>query len=131
MAVRNPYETYRNQSVMLASREELTLMLYNGCANFIRKAMAAIDESDVQEAHTNIIKAQNIITELMSTLNMDYEVSKGLMSLYTYMLDRLIEANINKDKEILTEVLDMAVDLSETWSQAMSMTGRKKVSAKG
>ncbi len=131
MAVRNPYETYRNQSVMLASREELTLMLYNGCANFIRKAMAAIDESEVQEAHTNIIKAQNIITELMSTLNMDYEVSKGLMSLYTYMLDRLIEANINKDKEILTEVLDMAVDLSETWSQAMSMTGRKKVSAKG
>lgn len=129
MAV-NPYETYKNQSIMLASREELTLMLYNGCARFIQRASMAIDESNIQETHENIIRAQNIISELMNTLNMEYEISRNLMSLYTYMIERLIDANIKKDKSILDEVLEMITSLAETWETAMSATGKKKALSK-
>src|SRR5690606_40799724 len=73
-------------------------MLYNGCLKFINMAKIAVDKNDIQEKNTNIQKAQNIISELMVTLNMDMEISKNMMALYDFALRRLVEANIRNDR---------------------------------
>lgn len=129
MVTSNPYNTYKQNSILTASPEELTLMLYNGLVKFIMKAQKAIEDKDVQKAHDSIIKAEDIIGEFQATLDMQYELSNGLALMYDYMNERLIDANITKDTMILEEVLHFAKDLRDTWAQAMKLAklGDKKV----
>ncbi|WP_284036431.1 flagellar export chaperone FliS [Neobacillus sp. 114] len=118
----NPNEVYQRNQVTTARPEELTLMLYNGGLKFIQHAKRAIDTKDFPKAHTFIMKAQDIITELLVTLNMEYEISHSLQSLYEFMKRKLIEANMAKDAEILDEVQNMLVELKNTWAEAMKIT---------
>lgn len=125
------YDHYKENSAYTASPEELTLMLYNGLVKFIMKSQYAISKKDMQGAHDNIIKSQNIILEFMSTLDRKYEVSTNMLLLYDYMNQRLIEANVQKNTEILSEVLGFAKELRDTWEQAMKIAKRppKKAAA--
>ena len=132
MIAYNAYNQYKENSIFTASPEELTLMLYNGLVKFIMRGIDSIEKKNIQEAHTNIIKAQNIVSEFMNTLDMNYEISGSLSSIYDYMLSRLIDANVAKDKEILEEVLGFAKVLRDTWEQAMKISkkqGKKLESA--
>lgn len=131
MAITNPYQQYRQQSVMTASPGELTLMMYNGCIRFIKQAVQHIKDKDVEAAHNAIVRAQDIISELMSSLNMDYEVSNNLMSLYDYIFRRLVEANTKKDIEILDETLALITELRDTWSEAVKITRKQIYSKEG
>jgi len=119
MSVINPYQTYQQNSVMTASPQELTLMLYNGCLKFIKLAKRAMDEKDFQSKNTNIIKAQNIIQEFRSTLNPEIEISTNMEQLYEYIYTRLIDANMKNDLAILEEVEGHVVELRDTWKQVM------------
>lgn len=121
MVTANAQNAYKQSAIMTASPEELTLMLYNGLVRFIMAAQKAIDDKDIEKAHESIVRADDIIVEFRSTLDMQYELSQGLAMMYEYMSDRLIEANLTKDKEILEEVLHFARDLRDTWSQAMKL----------
>jgi flagellar secretion chaperone FliS len=115
----NPYEVYQKNQVSTAKPEELTLMLYNGGIKFLQQSKLAIETKDFAKANTSILRTQDIITELMVTLNRDYEISESLSDLYDYMKQRLVEANMKKDKEILDEVIGMIQELRTTWQQAM------------
>jgi flagellar protein FliS len=119
MAVHNPYQSYQTNAVQTASPGELTLMLYNGCIKFIKLAKKAIEENNIPEKNTNLQKAQKIIQELMVTLDMKYEVSKNLMSLYDYMNRRLIEGNVKNDIVILDEVEAFVTELRDTWKEVI------------
>lgn len=121
------YNQYKENSVYTASPEELTFMLYNGLVKFIMKAQYALSKNDIEGVHENIIKSQDIISELMSSLDKNYEISSSLLLIYDYMLRRLIEANIQKNSEILDEVLEFAKELRDTWEQAMKIA-RKQMS---
>jgi flagellar protein FliS len=121
MVLNNQYTQYKENSIFTASPEELTLMLYNGLIRFILQAQLAIDEKNIEKANNSIIRAQEIINEFRSTLDMKYELSNSLMQLYDYMLNRLIDANISKDREILEEVLGFARELRDIWTQAMKL----------
>lgn len=121
MAVNKAYNQYKENSIFTSSPEELTLMLYNGLIKFIMQAQNAIDENNTEKTNNCIIRAQDIILEFQSTLDMKYEVSQGLMLLYDYMHRRLLDANIKKSGEILEEVLGFAKELRDTWAQAMKL----------
>ncbi len=119
MSLKNPYQAYENNQVLFAKGEELTLLLYKGAIKFIEQAKLAIERNDLPRANNRIIKAQNIISELMVTLNMDIEISKSLLLLYDYLKQRLIEANMKKEVQTLNEVQEMLVELLGTWTEAM------------
>ena len=104
---------------MTATPEELTLMLYNGCIKGIRLAKIGLEDKDYEKANLYLCKAQAIIRELRATLDMKYDISKNLYELYTYFLDRLIEANVKKESSILDEVEQFVSDLRDTWAEAM------------
>ncbi|MDX8360574.1 MULTISPECIES: flagellar export chaperone FliS [Bacillaceae] len=119
MTLNNPYQSYQTNSVVTASPGELTLMLYNGCLKFINLARKAIQENSIEEKNTNLLKAQNIIKELMGSLNMDIEISKNMMTMYEYILHRLIEVNINNDVEALTEVEGHITEFRDAWKEVI------------
>ena len=121
MSTINPYQAYQQNSVLTASPQELTLMLYSGSIKFIKLAKRAMLEKNFQEKNANIIKAQNIVNELRATLNLDIEISQNMDQLYEYMYTRLIEANTKNDVEILEEVEIYARDMRDTWKQAMGI----------
>lgn len=126
-----PYQTYQNNAVNTASPGELTLMLYNGCLKFIKQAKVAIQKKDMESKHMNLVKAQNIVTEFMVTLNTDYEVGKNMMQMYDYIKRRLIEANTQNDIEILDEVEGYVVEFRDTWKEVIQMTRQQKYSVGG
>jgi flagellar protein FliS len=117
----NVAAAYQDNKVMTASPAELTLMLYEGIIKFCNIAMLANEKKDIAKAHLNIIKAENIIMELKSTLDFNYPVAKELDLLYEYLNTRLTEANLKKDNEILEEVLYFARELRDTWKEAMKL----------
>ena len=119
MAMQNPYQTYKQNSVTTASSEELTLMLYNGCIKFIRLASMAMEKGNIEAKNTNIIKSQAILQELRSTLKMDSDVAESMDQIYDYMINRLIQANIHNSQEIMNEIENLAKEFRDTWKQAM------------
>lgn len=118
----NAYNAYKQNSVTTASPGELTLMLYNGCLKFLNRAKLAIDEKNIEERNYNIQRAQAIIAEFMSTLNMDIEISKQMLPLYEYMNRRLTEANIKNDPTIIEEVEGLVTEFRDTWKEVIKIT---------
>lgn len=127
----NPYQFYETSAVQTASPGELTLMLYNGCLKFIKLAHKAMEDNNIEERNTNLLKAQKIIQELMVTLNMDYEVAKHMMAMYDYIHRRLIEANIKADKTILEEVEGYVTEFRDTWKQVIQLNRQRQYAQGG
>lgn len=125
----NPYlKQYQKSQLETAPPEKILIMLYNAAINFIKKAKIAYEAADKVEAHNNIVAAEKIILEFMTTLDMDLggEMAKNLYALYDYLYNRLVESNIKNKPEILDEVLEHLVKLRETWSQAIEISNKEK-----
>ncbi|WP_010647609.1 flagellar export chaperone FliS [Oceanobacillus massiliensis] len=130
MPANKAYQTYQNNAVNTASGGELTLMLYNGCMKFIKQAIKDINDSNYEAKNKNIQKAQNIIQELMITLDPEIEISKQILPLYEFMQFQLKEANIKNDVTKLEEVLGFVTEFRDTWKQVM-IKNRKQQYAQG
>ncbi len=122
----NPYAKYNQNKILTASPPELTLMLYDGAIKFCNIAILGIEQNDIEKAHINIKKVTDIIMEFQCTLNHDYKVAEDFERIYTYLRERLHEANMKKDKEILEEVLVHLRTLRDTWKEVMSLSRMAK-----
>ena len=94
-------------------------MLYEGAIKFCNIAIIGIQQNDIAKAHTNIMKVQRIIEEFRATLDMKYPVAQDFERVYVYLLQRLLEANIKKDQEILEEVNTHLHSMRDTWKEVM------------
>lgn len=117
----NAAMAYQNNKIMTATPAELTLMLYDGAIKFCNIAISAIEVKDIQKANVNIIKVEKIITEFRSTLDFKFPVAKDFDNVYSYIYDRLVEANIKKDKEILEEVIIHLREMRDTWREVIRL----------
>lgn len=117
----NPYAQYNQNKILTASPAELTLMLYEGAIKFTNIAIMGIEQNDIMKAHTNIMKVQKIIEEFQITLNFKYEIANDFNNVYNYLMRRLREANMTKDKEILEEVSEHLHTMRDTWKEVMRL----------
>ena len=113
MASSNPYNAYKQNSVKMASKQQLLLMLVDGA---VKIARLAIEKKDITRAHNELVRVQDIFTELMVTLDKSAgQVYEDLYKVYEYIKSRLIEANIKKDVAIIDEVLPLIENVRDTW----------------
>lgn len=119
MIANQGYAAYGSSKIMTASPGELTLMLYEGAIKFCNIAIVSIENESVEKAHANIVKVENIIEEFRSTLDHKYPVSEEFENVYKYLYDRLVQANMKKDTEILEEVLEHLRTMRDTWKEVM------------
>ncbi len=119
MQTQNPYAQYNKSKILTASPAELTLMLYEGAIKFCNIAIMGIEQNDMEKAHANIMKTQRIIEEFRNTLDHKYPVWEDFDRVYVYILQRLFEANVKKDKEILEEVNTHLRSMRDTWKEVM------------
>ena len=86
---------------------------------------AAIENNDIQKAHDNIIKTEHIIDYLRDTLDMKYPVAQDFENIYSYLDQRLLQANIKKDPEILEEVNEHLRAVRDNWKEVMRVNREK------
>ena len=119
MAFNNPYQQYKKTQVDTASQGKLIVMMYDGAIKFINVAIETMPTKNIEKIHNNIMKSQEIINELISSLNMDAgDISNRLFSLYMYINKRLMDANLRKEVEPLIEVRKYLVELRDAWQVA-------------
>lgn len=115
----NPYSNYQENSVMTASTQKLTLMLYEGAIKNCNVGLKALEDNDLKKAHENIVKAQNIVMELINTLDLKYPVSEQMQKMYTYIYELLVTANTSKKAEPLLEAVGYIREFKDTWKLIM------------
>ena len=114
----NPYlDQYRKASVAGATPLQLVVMLYDGCLRFMSAGQRAMQEKELFKQNESLQKAQKILAELMSTLDMEKggEVATNLFSLYTFCYNRLVEANIEDKPEYIDHAIEVMSQLRESW----------------
>ncbi|MDR2183093.1 MAG: flagellar export chaperone FliS [Clostridiales bacterium] len=119
--MQNPYDKYRSNTVFTATKEELTLMLYDGALKFCNQAIVALENKNFSRANDLILKVEDIVREFQVTLDMKYDISEQLNLIYDYLYSRLVAANLGKDVEVLKEVRDHLRSLRDTWKEAMKL----------
>lgn len=119
MAVNNPYQTYQQNLVQTLSQEKLVLMLYDGALRFCRQGLVAMEKKDYAGVSNSLGRAQDILSELMATLNRDVgEIAENLYKLYDFMYRHLVQANVKKSVTMINEVIDLLQQLRDTWEEA-------------
>ncbi len=118
---------YKETSVKTASQGTLILMLYDEGIKRIEAAIKLLDvekmpPESIEKINTNIIKAQEIVTELMASLNTEKggQIANNLMAIYSYFYQQLLQSNIKKDISLLKEILNMMKDLRLAWQEAVN-----------
>ena len=119
MAINNAATFYQGTKVNTASPAELTLMLYEGAIKFCNIAILGFETNDYEKVNNNIIKVQNIITELRATLDFKYPTAKDFDVIYEYINGLLVQANIKKDVEQLNLALDQVREMRDLWKEIM------------
>ena len=119
---KNPYDQYKKTQVTTANQGKLIVMLYDGAIKFLNIALDNMGPRTYDIVNTNIIKTQDIITELLLSLNMNEggEISQNLFNLYMFFKKELLQANIKKDADIIKNVTKMLKDLREAWDKISS-----------
>ncbi|MGD9949438.1 MAG: flagellar export chaperone FliS [Desulfobulbus sp.] len=114
---------YLTNTVHSASPEQLMLMLYDGAIRFISLGIQAIENGLIDKRGYYINKTSAIISEFSATLDhsMNAQLADDLDALYTYMLNRLMTANLKNDIEPLLEVKKLLSELRSTWAKAIEV----------
>lgn len=112
----NGYNVYKSNSVNYASKDQLLLMLVDGAVKFTKIGRQAIIDKDVQKAHNSLRKTQEIFIELIVSLDTEKaEWTKPLIEIYTFINDKLIQANMKKSVEIIDEILPLIEGVRDLW----------------
>jgi flagellar protein FliS len=105
-------------------------MLYNEAVKRLDHALDLLERNNsgkkrpnqIEQISKSILKTQEIITELMVSLDFEQggEIAKNLFSLYTWFNQELLAANISQDSQRLSVVRNMLNDLRSAWSEIIS-----------
>jgi flagellar secretion chaperone FliS len=112
---------YRQTSVKTASQGRIIVMLYDEAVRQIDNALGLLRQNsrELDRVNNALVKAQDVITELMVSLDLEQggEIAQNLLRLYLFFNDRLMEGNVKKEEGPLQEVRGMMVDLRDAWKQ--------------
>lgn len=113
---------YRQQAVGTASPAQLVSLLYHAAVAAVARGRQAIVDGRVEQAHHDLVKAQDIVTELRVTLDFDRggDVARNLEALYDYCYSRLLDANLQKNPALLPSVQETLAGLAASWDEMLA-----------
>ncbi|MCX7787672.1 MAG: flagellar export chaperone FliS [Spirochaetes bacterium] len=117
----NPLKAYKETNIRTASQGKLIVMLYEEAIRQLDLAIQELEKKSRQldTVHNAIVKAQDIVTELMVSLDFEKggEIAKNLLGLYLFFNRQLLEANVRKDASMLRDVRKLLQELKDAWAQ--------------
>ena len=115
MYTTNPYNIYKQNSVNMASSQQLLLMLLDGAVKYTKIARMAILNKDIARAHKELVRVQDIILELMITMDKNTKYMEDLYNIYDFIKNELAKANIKKDITIIDNTLPLIEEIRDMW----------------
>lgn len=113
----NPYQKYMEQSVSTMTPVQLVVKLYEKAETELKKAVIYIEKNNFEGANNSISRVQSIVDSLDGSLKIKYEISDNLTALYSFLRERLVQANIKKDTDIINEIIPFFTDLKEAFTE--------------
>ena len=115
MYTSNPYNIYKQNSVNMASSQQLLLMLLDGAVKYAKIASMAIFNKDIARAHKELVRVQDIFLELMITMDKNTKYMEDLYNIYDFIKNELAKANIKKDITIIDNTLPLIEEIRDMW----------------
>ncbi|MBN2533724.1 MAG: flagellar export chaperone FliS [Spirochaetales bacterium] len=130
----NPLKAYKETQIKTATQGQLIIMLYDGAIKNLNIAIEELKKKSkkLDRVSNGIIKAQDIISELMVSLDFEQggEIARNLFSIYIYMNRELLNANIKKDYKPLGAVKTMLMELRDAWNQIVDKVNLENSTAR-
>jgi flagellar protein FliS len=132
--MQSAHQAYRRMQAETASPGELIVMLYDALLRHLNRAESGLERRDVEVAHASMVRAQDIVLELMASLDLEDAGEAGAMArqiapLYEYMYRRLLDASLQKDTTPVAEVRRLVMPLREAWGHAIEQVARDAAAA--
>jgi flagellar protein FliS len=120
------YTAYTNTNIQTADQRTLILMLYDGLLRFLQKSIVKMEAREIEAAHNYLVRSREIVAELLATLRLEKagDIGQNLKRLYVYAFNRIVEANLRKDPQLVREVIHLVTTLREGWMNMKSATAR-------
>ncbi|HEU5317865.1 MAG TPA: flagellar export chaperone FliS [Chloroflexota bacterium] len=113
------YGRYQRAQVETADPGQLVVLLYEGLVRFTGRGRLALEAGDHESARRNLLRAQDIVAELMGSINVEAgDIAQNLLRLYEYFYQRLVTANVKRDAAAAQEVEDLVRSLIPAWEEA-------------
>jgi flagellar protein FliS len=114
-----PTAAYRQQSILTATPGQLVVMLYDGCLRFLHQGAHAMREGNIGEAGARLTRAEAIVEELLSTLDLEEGgvIASRLQGIYVFCMRHLMQARVERDPEMIEKVGELLSELRDSWSQ--------------
>jgi flagellar secretion chaperone FliS len=114
-----PTAAYKQQSILTATPGQLVVMLYDGCLRFLHQSAHAMRDGNIAEAGTRLARAEAIIDELLSTLDLEQGavIASRLQGIYVFCLRHLMQARLDRDAEMIDKVSELLSELRDSWVQ--------------
>lgn len=122
--MQSAHMAYRRVQTATASSGELISMLYDALVRNLSRAESGLVGQDLEQAHDSLLRSQDIVLELISSLDTDAEgdagtIARQLAPLYEYMYRRLLDASLHKDSAPVMEVRRLLEPVREAWRTAL------------
>ena len=125
MSYNNAISTYRETRIKTASQGQLIIMLYDEAVKHLDRGLELLalntggktNPGNIEKISKSILKAQEIITELIVSLDFDQggDIARNLFSLYYWFNKELLESNISHDIHRITAVRNQLSELRSAW----------------
>ena len=125
MALQNPYQQYKQQSIMTMTQGELVVQLFEGCAKKLNLALYYIENNETEKADEELYKSQRIVNYLNASLDRSVPISAELAALYDYFVRMIVKAKIKMSPEIIKELIPMIEGLGDSFRQAERIVHKK------
>jgi len=111
----HPQDAYRRQDILTANSVDLVVMLYDALKKNLVLGKRSIMKMDMSNSHKYLMRAQEVVTALIGSLDMNYQISGDLLSLYEFILLTTGQANIDKEAEPLEPIIEIVDELRSAW----------------
>jgi flagellar protein FliS len=122
-------QAYKNNQIVTADPGTILILLYEGAIEALKRADAYMTAGDMAEKGKQILKANDIINEFIASLNFEIggELAQNLESLYRFMLDQILLANMHNDPKPLSTVVALLSTLKSGWEEAVASQRKQPV----
>lgn len=114
---------YEEQELMDLKPQELTSLLYQAFLEKLRGSIKAMEQGDPLGSNYLLQGCNDILERLGGGINYKAGIiADQLEALYDFCSEKLLEANIKKDKVMMSQVLKIMENISQGWFTAMELS---------
>jgi flagellar protein FliS len=118
----NGYQQYKEQSVNTMTPGEMLNLLFDELLKRLTRADLALEKKDYESFEQSIQRSIDIVTYLKNTLNFNYEISRELKRLYDFFLYEFSRIKAGRNRQVITEVRPLIVELRDTFKEAQGLS---------